>query len=108
MTYAVRITDRAKSEIDAFVRFVAAERQEPVSAQHVLQAIWDAIPSLESYPHRCPVAPESSFVEDTIRMLLVKRTLLLLYSVDDEHRIVTIEGFRHGRHQPLDLTRHVE
>ena len=38
-------------------------------------------------------------------MLIVKKTLMLLYRVDEDAKVVTVIviGFRHGRTKPLDF-----
>ena len=103
MKFRVRVTDRAMRAIDDHVSYIAHEKQEPVNASRVLGAIERAIDTLETMPHRCPKAPEDAFVDDTIRMLIVKMTLLLLYRVDESAKEVTIIGFRHGSQSPLEL-----
>ncbi len=100
MSYRVEVTDNAKSAINQFVGYIAHTRQDPVNATRVLDVIWKAIGSLETMPHRCPEAPENSDVEYTVRMLVVKKNLLLLYRVDDAARVVTVVGFRYGSRRP--------
>jgi hypothetical protein len=100
MTYHVDVTDNAKAAINAYISYIARTKQEPINATLVLDAIWHAIPTLETMPHRCPKAPEDQHCDVTVRMLIVKKSLLLLYRVDDAKKIVTVFGFRHGRTQP--------
>ena len=100
MTYRVVVSATAESQINSFVDYVADE--QPLTAARLLEAIADAIPTLESFPHRCPLAPESAEVDVTVRMLTVKRSLLILYTVDDADKCVMVEGFRHARRLPYD------
>lgn len=101
MKYRVVVTATAESQINAFIDYVANEKLEPLNAARLLEAIWEAIPTLETFPHRCPVAPESDNVSETVRMLAVKRSLLILYTVDEAEKRVMVEGFRHGKQEPL-------
>jgi len=96
MTYHVDVTENAKAAINQFVAYIAHTRQEPSNANRVLDAIWKAIDTLETMPHRCPKAPEDAHVDYTVRMLIVKKTLLLLFRVDDAAQVVTVVGFRYG------------
>jgi len=100
MTYRVNVTDNAKAAINEFISYIAHTKQEPVNAGRVLDAIWAAIPTLETMPHRCPKAPEDVHFDFTVRMLVIKKTLLLLYRVDDAKRVVHVFGFRHGTTLP--------
>jgi hypothetical protein len=104
MTYKIRITSRADAEIDEFLNYVACTKQQPSNAAMLSAAINRSIDTLTTLPHRCPEAPESEFVAPTVRMLIVKRTLLVLYTVSDADKLVTIQGFRHGSRSPLDLS----
>jgi toxin ParE1/3/4 len=96
MTYRVDVTENAKAAINDFISYIAHTKQEPVNAGRVLDAIWAAIPTLETMPHRCPKAPEDAHCDYTVRMLIVKKSLLVLYRVDDDAQVVTVVGFRHG------------
>lgn len=104
MTYRIRISQRAKSEIADFIRHVAEVKKEPLNAGSLLEAIYDRSESLQHMPHRCPEAPESELVSPVVRMLIVKRSLLILYTVNDPDGQVTVHGFRYGSRSPLDLS----
>ncbi len=104
MKYRVCFTARAKRSIDEYIGYIAHDRQEPINAGRVLKAIHNkSIDTLETMPHRCPTAPENDGVEYTIRMLIIKKTLLILYRVDDVAKIVTMIGFRQGSKSPLQF-----
>ncbi len=100
MKYNVRFTSRARRAIDEYVDYIAHDKQEPISAGRVLGAIEKSIRTLEAMPHRCPKAPENAGVDYTVRMLIVKKTLVILYRIDDDAKQVTVIGFRHGHRQP--------
>ena len=100
MRYAVRVTRRAKDAIDRQVGYIAHDRQSPRNAGLLLGAIDDAVASLSSMPHRGAKAPEDAYVDYTVRMLVIKKSFLLLYRIDEQRRVVTVVGFRHGRRRP--------
>lgn len=101
MKYEVRITARARQAIEEYIHYIAIKNQEPINAGRVLEAILAATSTLESMPERCPKAPEDEHVDYTVRMLIVKKTLILLFRIDEEAQVVTVIGFRHGSHSPL-------
>lgn len=103
MTYRIRITDAAEHDIDRFIHHVAIVKQEPLNAAHLLEAIDDGIASLASLPHRFAVAPESMAAGRTVRMLFIKRMLLLLFTINEADDVVTVQRFRHGSRQPLEI-----
>jgi plasmid stabilization system protein ParE len=103
MRYSVRFTARAKRAIDDYIDYIAHEKQGPINAGRVLGAIENAIDTLEAMPHRCPKAPEDAAVDYTVRMLIVKKTLIILYRIDKEAKLVTVIGFRHGRQTPVQF-----
>lgn len=101
MKYQVQFTSRSRRAIDEYVDYIARERQEPINAGRVLGAIEDAMVTLESMPNRCQKAPEDKSVSYTIRMLIVKKTLLLLYRVNEKPKVVTVIGFRRSSQSPI-------
>jgi plasmid stabilization system protein ParE len=99
MNYRVELSQFACDAIYEYVRFIAIERQSPLSAERWLQKIWQAVDSLETLPHRCPLAPENEHRQYEIRMRVVG-DYLLLYTVDEAAKTVQIIGFRHGHRLP--------
>lgn len=96
MRCSVRVTEHVESAILEYLDYLAFDQQVPQVAQDMFERLLTAETSLETFPHRCPIAPEDEFFEFTVRMLIVT-SALLLYRVDDDAKIVTILGFRHGR-----------
>ena len=99
MTYRVEVEANTHAKIREYIRYLAIEQQAPQAAELMLRRIWDAIDSLETFPGRCPLAPENEFREPEIRMRLVG-PCLILFTKDEESSLVTIIGFRHGRALP--------
>lgn len=100
MTYTPFVDQVAETAIDAYIRYLAIDQQAPEAASKMLGLIWEAVNSLETFPHRCPLAPENEFSTRTIRVIRVK-SVLLLFSVNDEKSRVDVVGFRHGRQLPI-------
>ncbi|QDT67970.1 Plasmid stabilization system protein [Planctomycetes bacterium MalM25] len=104
MTYAVLVTPAAKAEIYEFIDYVANVKQEPLNADRLVDVIDEGILSLRRLPQRCPHPPENDLVPFEVRSLVLKKTLVVLYHVNEERQRVEVLGFRHGRRSPLDLS----
>jgi toxin ParE1/3/4 len=100
MTYRVEVSGNAKAAIREYVRFIAVERKAPISAERWLAKVWDAIDSLEYFPHRCQFAPENELQTYKVRMRRVGN-YLLLFTIDEATKTVHVIGFRHGHKSPL-------
>jgi len=93
MTYSMFITPTAEQEIREAFAYI--HREAPLRAQVWLQAIYSAIATLETYPNRCAVAPESEHLGFELRHLLFK-SHRIVFCVEEEARIVRIVGVRHA------------
>jgi len=100
MKYQVFVTAEAETAIVAYIDYIATERQEPINAAKVWDALWKKIATLEAMPNRCPEAPESIGVDYTVRALVLKKTIVILYRVEEEARQVMVIGLRTGGRQP--------
>ena len=81
-----------------------AER-EPNAADRWFNGIYDAIGSLEMFPERCPLAPESNFLDTKIREIFHGRRqhkyrILFTVSGNDVH----VLHVRHGARLTLGET----
>lgn len=101
MIYDVAVADQAAVAIDEYVGYLAVDQQAPQAAETMLGRISHAIDSLAHWPRRCSLAPEDEFRDYEIRMRIVD-PCILLFTVDDDNRNVTIIGFRHGRQRPIE------
>ena len=97
--YSVDLTASALASIAEHAAYVAEQIHEPLNALRWLQLVWDAVDSLETAPRRGRVARESAYVEYEVRQIVVG-THLLLFTVDDVARRVTVVGLRHGHRLP--------
>jgi len=97
--YSVEVTESALAAITAHARYIALDAQSPGNAARWLEAVWDAVDSLEAWPRRAGTAEEDAHVDHDVRQLVVG-SHLLLFTVDEERRIVWIIGLRHGHRLP--------
>ena len=98
MQYLVSLTDRALRDMELVYEFVRADSSEKAFAW--FNDLAEAIYSLERYPDRGAVAPESK----KLRHLLFGKkptTYRIIYTVDKRHAAVSILHIRHGARAPL-------
>ena len=84
--YSVELTDAAIDAIIVQARYIAVEALAPLNAQRCLEAVWDAVDSLEQWPRRAVLAEEDAYVSYEVRQLVVGGHLLL-FTVDDDRRV---------------------
>lgn len=97
--YRVLVTATALEAVERHVRFVSDEQHSPRNAERWLQAISDAVGSLETLPRRAKLAEEDAYVTYEVRRLVVYNHLLL-FTIDDDRGVVHIIGLRHGQRLP--------
>jgi toxin ParE1/3/4 len=98
MQYLVSLTDRALRDMELVYEFVQADSSEKAFAW--FNDLAEAIYSLERYPDRGAVTPESK----KLRHLLFGKkptTYRIIYTVDKRHAAVSILHIRHGARAPL-------
>ncbi|HEX6746447.1 MAG TPA: type II toxin-antitoxin system RelE/ParE family toxin [Longimicrobium sp.] len=94
--YGVIVQPRAERDIEQAYRFRA--RQNRAAADRWLDEILVGIESLEEMPSRCPVAPESAYVDREVRHL-IHREHRIIFLVQERHvRVLTV---RHAARKPL-------
>jgi len=70
--YQIDITDTAKQDIKEINNYIADELQEPVTAANTIDAILNAIDTLEQIPERIALAKDKRLAAQGIRPLYVK------------------------------------
>lgn len=98
LEYTVEVTDTALADAEDYFRFLQQERQEPEYADRWWNGLVDALQSLESMPHRCPVVPLQTYPGEQIRHLLYQSHRILFYVSGDKVFVVRVY---HGARQPL-------
>ncbi len=103
MKYTVEISELARSDITAIVRYIRLELLEPGTAHSMYQELRTAIESLDQMPERYPLFDEPHCCGLHLRKMLVKK-YLVLYRVDREQRLVQIARVIYaGRDIPRQL-----
>ena len=98
MQYLVNLTDRALRDMELIYEFVQADSSEKAFAW--FNDLAEAIYSLERYPDRGAVTPES---KKRRHLVFGKKptTYRIIYTVDKRHAAVSILNIRHGARAPL-------
>jgi plasmid stabilization system protein ParE len=94
MKFTVEMTPTAESELHDAFSYIHV--RAPLNAVRWLKNIHKAIDSLEQFPNRCGIAPESEFLGETLRQYLFKSHRIIFF-VDEPKQVVRILYIRHGK-----------
>ena len=97
MKYRVVIQPPAIQDLEGAYRWIA--RDAPGRAATWLDGALRVIETLDSFPARCPLAPEDDAFEQEIRQLLYG-DYRILFTIDRD--TVRVLHVRHGARRPLD------
>lgn len=89
MTFLVELTEQAQEEAEQAYLWIT--EQDPDGANRWWRGLVDAVLSLGQMPLRCSLAPEDSYFEEEIRMLLYRRRksqFRILFTVCDQQVLV--------------------
>ena len=103
MAYRVEVTKSAEAELEELYRWVV--QRAPGQGAAWFNGLEETILSLDRYPERCSVAPESFDSDHPVRVLPYGRrphTYRVLFTVDETGRTVYILHVRRGVQRPLD------
>jgi toxin ParE1/3/4 len=98
MQYLVSLTDRALRDMELIYEFVQADSSERAFAW--FHNLAEAIYSLERYPDRGAVTPESKKLRH-LHFGKKPTTYRIIYTVDKRHAAVSILHIRHVARAPL-------
>ncbi len=90
MTFQVEISPSALA--DAEESFLWIQQESSAKADEWYNGLVEAILSLENFPNRCPLAPESEDIGREIRQLIYKKHRILFGVTDD---VVQVFRIRH-------------
>ena len=93
MKYAVELTPTAQAQ--AWEAFEYIHARSPVNAERWLKGLYKAIDTLELFPARCGIAPESRHLNAELRHLVFK-SHRVIFHVDERKKVVRILYVRHG------------
>jgi plasmid stabilization system protein ParE len=95
MNYQILIQPTAFQEIEISYRWMC-DNLSADTANNWYYELQDAIASLQTFPKRCPIAPEASIVGREIRQLLIgkRKKYRVLFVVEKE--VIAILHVRHS------------
>jgi len=105
MTYLVDFAARAVHDLE--ILYVEKNAAESHAAACWYNGLEQAVYTLASYPHRCPIAPEARRAKRKLRHLLYCQkpsVYRVIYEVDERRRVVQVLAVRHGARQKLKPT----
>lgn len=101
MTYRVRLTDQAESDVDSVLRWFHEQRATS-AGERWFSRLLDEIDTLERHPERCSIAAESEDLRLEIRELLFgKRHGVYRILFQIEKRTVYVLRVWHGARDRL-------
>lgn len=101
MAYRVDLSENAEAELDALYLWVVA--RAPQQGATWFNGLERAVLSLDQYPKRCPVAPESFDPDRPVRVLSYGRKphiFRVFFTVDDDAHVVNVVHLRRGGRRP--------
>ena len=101
MTFRVELSAQAESDAEAILDWLQSQRAGETGI-HWFLALEDAIASLDTFPERCPLAPESAQFPFEVRQLLYGRkphVYRILFTIERE--TVKVLHIRHARRRPI-------
>lgn len=96
MVYEVRTTESAEIELEEAYAWI--HNSSPLNAERWRNELLEKAASLERFPERCPIAPESKGARHEIRQLVhgIYRVLFVII-----RETVFVLHVRHGAREPL-------
>lgn len=101
MAFRVEISPSALADIEE--AFLWIQQESPSTADDWYNGLVDAIVSLENFPNRCSLAPESEDIGREIRLLLYRRHRILFGVTGDVVQVFRIRHTAQDRLSPDEL-----
>jgi toxin ParE1/3/4 len=103
MTYRVEFTGRAARDLNKLYeeKHAAGSR----AAARWFNGLEKAVHTLETYPLRCTVAPETERAKRPLRHLLYGKKphiYRVIYKIDERNKLVQVLTIRHGAMEPME------
>ena len=98
-TYRIIMQPEAYDDMEGSYAYI--EQDAPESAQQWAIGLMEAINSLETFPARCPLAPEDKYFPQEIRQILYGKTqrYRILFTITQD--VVSILHIRHSAQDTL-------
>ncbi len=90
--YSVKLYARAYRDLDGIYSYIANNTSEPLAAENTVNAIENAILSLEELPERGSIRKLGAFANGNYRQLIIKNYIIIYKVVKNkkEVHIVTV------------------
>jgi plasmid stabilization system protein ParE len=95
----VHLAPRALKDAEDIYGYIA--REAPVAAEHWVAELFEVIESLARFPRRCAPATEEPVLRVGLRQM-VFGNYRILFTVDEEARVVNVPHIRHGARRLLE------
>jgi plasmid stabilization system protein ParE len=103
MAYQIEISPSAVADVESI--FLWIKEESPERAYRWVRGCYEIMLTLEKFPKRCSLAPESQFMGIEVRQLLYKKQFCILFTISEavEHQegIVRIHRVRRSSQQRL-------
>ena len=93
MAYLVELSARAEQDLKHIAQRISAG--ESAAATRWFDGLEKAIYTLERFPRRCPITPESKKTKQGLRHLLYS-SMRVIYEIDEARKLVRIITVRHA------------
>ncbi len=93
MAYLVELSTRAEQDLKNIAQRISAG--ESAAATRWFNGLDKAISTLESFPRRCPIIPESKTTKQGLRHLLYS-SMRIIYEIDEGRELVRVITIRHS------------
>lgn len=103
MKYIVLVTPEAESNLVAAFEFI--QSHSPANAVEWLARVKTRIATLERFPQRCEISPESEWFGEEIRQLL-EPPYRLLFRIEKRAGVVRVLHIRHASRRFLGESDH--
>lgn len=100
--YGVYISEPAEADILDVFKYIASQLNSPVSALNMVDAIEEALNSLEEMPYRYPPVSDERLAAMGYRKLTLKN-YIIFFTVDEESKVVDIERILYARRDWLSI-----
>jgi plasmid stabilization system protein ParE len=98
VTYLVIVTPEAQTGIRE--SFAHIHERSPLNAARWLQALYDKIDTLETFPERCAFARERQYLDEDLRQLVFK-SHRIVFAVKKSEKRVYVVHVRHAKRRAV-------
>ena len=88
MVYKVRVTDKAKTDLDEIIRYIAEKLSNVTAAANLLADFVKQKNNLQDSPYMYPLCNDIKLQKKGYHRFLFYKNYLALYSIDDKEKIV--------------------